>query len=75
MSGSGGCRLRWLGVGWGGEVGWDADWLLVGFCHEHALILYVYISDEEDGGDESVLTVSFQCCGTWWRLRVGLMFS
>ena len=31
---------------------------LVGFCHEHALILYVYISNDEDGGDESVLTVS-----------------
>lgn len=69
------CECFW---GWGGgarEFGGDADWLLVGFCHEHALILYVYISDEEDGGDESVLTVSFRCCGTWWRLRVGLMFS
>lgn len=27
-----------------------------GFCHEHALILYVYLPSE-DGSDESVLTV------------------
>lgn len=31
---------------------------IVGFCHERALILYVYLpSDEVGGGDESVLTV------------------
>lgn len=29
-----------------------------GFCHEHALILYVYLSNEQHGADESVLTVS-----------------
>lgn len=29
----------------------------VGFCHEHALILYVYLGSEEDGVDDSVLTV------------------
>lgn len=29
----------------------------LGFCHEHALILYVYLTNDEDGGDESVLTV------------------
>jgi len=29
----------------------------VGFCHEHALILYVYLSND-NGEDESVLTVS-----------------
>lgn len=32
---------------------------ILGFCHEHALILYVYLPS--DGGeDESVLTVSSQ---------------
>jgi len=29
-----------------------------GFCHEHALILYVYLPGADDGGEESVLTVS-----------------
>lgn len=28
-----------------------------GFCHDHALILYVYLSNEDNGGDDSVLTV------------------
>ena len=27
------------------------------FVNEHALILYVYLSNDEDGGDESVITV------------------
>jgi hypothetical protein len=30
----------------------------IGFCHEHALILYVYLPGADDGGEESVLTVS-----------------
>jgi hypothetical protein len=30
----------------------------VGFADEHALILYVYLSNYDDGADESVLTVS-----------------
>ena len=30
---------------------------VVGFCHELALILYVYLLNEHDGGEESVLTV------------------
>jgi len=30
---------------------------LTGFCHDHALILYVYLSNEDNGGDDSVLTV------------------
>lgn len=30
-----------------------------GFCHEHALILYVYLENEESGADDSVLTVSW----------------
>lgn len=29
-----------------------------GFANEHALILYVYLSNYDDGVDESVLTVS-----------------
>lgn len=29
---------------------------LTGFCHEHALILYVYLPND-NGDDESVLTV------------------
>lgn len=29
----------------------------LGFCNDHALILYVYINNEDDGEDESVLTV------------------
>ena len=32
----------------------------VGFVDEHALILYVYLSNYDDGADESVLTVSPQ---------------
>jgi HUS1 checkpoint protein len=31
----------------------------IGFANEHALILYVYLSNYDGGGDESVLTVSF----------------
>ena len=30
--------------------------LSTGFCHEHALILYVYLPND-NGDDESVLTV------------------
>jgi len=30
----------------------------LGFADEHALILYVYLSNYKDGADESVLTVS-----------------
>jgi len=29
------------------------------FADEHALILYVYLANYEDGGEESVLTVSY----------------
>lgn len=28
-----------------------------GFCHDHALILYVYLPNDESGTDSSVLTV------------------
>lgn len=31
---------------------------VIGFVDEHALILYVYLSNYEDGAEESVLTVS-----------------
>ncbi len=42
---------------YGGEALRYAD-SFAGFCHEHALILYVYLSNDDDGADESVLTVS-----------------
>ena len=32
--------------------------ILVGFADENALILYVYLSNYDDGDDHSVLTVS-----------------
>lgn len=35
--------------------------IVVGFVNEHALILYVYLSPDEEGGDESVITVSVLC--------------
>ena len=28
-----------------------------GFCHEHALILYVYLPNDDESAEESVLTV------------------
>ena len=31
--------------------------LALGFCHDHALILYVYLPNDDTGADESVLTV------------------
>jgi HUS1 checkpoint protein len=34
----------------------------IGFADEHALILYVYLSNYDDGADESVLTVSTLLC-------------
>lgn len=38
--------------------GRDTDLIMgTGFCHEHALILYVYLSNDEAGVDDSVLTV------------------
>jgi hypothetical protein len=30
-------------------------------CHEHAMILYVYLNQDEPGMGESVLTVSEAC--------------
>lgn len=33
---------------------------MAGFCHEHALILYVYLAGEGEGDEESVLTVSLE---------------
>jgi hypothetical protein len=35
---------------------------IVGFADDHALILYVYLSNYEDGTDDSVLTVSSPYC-------------
>ena len=48
--------LFW-GEGWRvvGEGEADGN---IGFCHEHALILYVYLPSEDDETEESVLTVS-----------------
>ncbi|KAI9790619.1 MAG: hypothetical protein M1816_004951 [Peltula sp. TS41687] len=49
-------RMRELGAqDDGGEAGW-ATVRVDGFCHERALILYVYVRNDE-GSDESVLTV------------------
>lgn len=31
----------------------------LGFCDEHALILYVYLPSDEEGREDSVLTVGF----------------
>lgn len=31
--------------------------MLIGFCHDHALILYVYLANGVQGVEESVLTV------------------
>jgi hypothetical protein len=36
---------------------WSGLTCLAGFCHHHALILYVYLPNEGDG-DDSVLTVN-----------------
>ena len=36
---------------------------MLGFVDDHALILYVYLSNDDDGGDESVLTVSDDSIG------------
>ena len=38
------CRLTVLMVG-------------IGFCHEHALILYVYLPNDDHDAEDSVLTV------------------
>ena len=32
--------------------------LWLGFCHDHALILYVYLPNDDDNAEESVLTVN-----------------
>ncbi|EON61600.1 hypothetical protein W97_00815 [Coniosporium apollinis CBS 100218] len=52
------CRID--GRDWGKvmSVGRLGGRVIACFCHEHALILYVYLSNNEEGGDESVLTVS-----------------
>lgn len=50
---------------------------VIGFCHEHALILYVYLPNE-NGTDESVLTVCYfsagcyKACTSWlgWEANV-----
>jgi HUS1 checkpoint protein len=51
-------KVRIDGRDWGKvmSVGRLGGRVIACFCHEHALILYVYLSDDSDG-DESVLTV------------------
>jgi hypothetical protein len=39
----------------------------LGFCHEHALILYVYLPDD-NGEDDSVLTVRFLHPSKYFKL-------
>ncbi|KAI9673261.1 MAG: hypothetical protein M1829_004326 [Trizodia sp. TS-e1964] len=53
-------KVRIDGRDWGRvlSVGRLGGRVVACFCHEHALILYVYLSNDDDGGDESVLTVS-----------------
>lgn len=44
------------------DPGWEAavhsNNFNLGFCDDHALILYVYLENDESGADDSVLTVS-----------------
>jgi HUS1 checkpoint protein len=42
------------------SVGYHNPDNVIGFCHDHALILYVYLPNERDG-EESVLTVRSAC--------------
>ncbi|MCJ1363324.1 hypothetical protein MMC16_002431 [Acarospora aff. strigata] len=56
-------KVRIDGRDWGRvlSVGRLGGRVIACFCHEHALILYVYISNDEDGGEESVLTYYISC--------------
>lgn len=42
-----------------GEDANVCSFVFAGFCHEHALILYVYLPNDDTGGEDSVLTVRF----------------
>ncbi|KAI9711910.1 MAG: hypothetical protein M1812_007064 [Candelaria pacifica] len=51
-------KVRIDGRDWGRvlSVGRLGGRVIACFCHEHALILYVYLPNDDDGADESVLT-------------------
>ncbi|KAL2351371.1 checkpoint protein Hus1/Mec3 [Cryomyces antarcticus] len=55
---AGWATVRIDGRDWGRvlSVGRLGGRVIACFCHEQALILYVYLSNDEEGGDESVLT-------------------
>lgn len=59
-SDEGWATVRIDGRDWGKvmSVGRLGGRVIACFCHEHALILYVYLPGSDDGGEESVLTVS-----------------
>lgn len=51
-----------------------ADWLVgIGFCHDHALILYVYLANGDQGVEESVLTVRTESIASWYLLNPTLI--
>lgn len=60
QSDEGWATVRVEGRDWGRvlSVGRLGGRVIACFCDEHALILYVYLNNEEEGGGESVLTVS-----------------
>ncbi|KAI9880175.1 MAG: hypothetical protein M1830_004994 [Pleopsidium flavum] len=62
-SDEGWAKVRIDGRDWGRvlSVGRLGGRVIACFCHEHALILYVYLSNDDDGADESVLTYYISC--------------
>jgi len=64
-SDEGWATVRIDGRDWGRvlSVGRLGGRVIACFCHEHALILYVYLPGADDGGEESVLTV--RVCPEW----------
>lgn len=66
--------VRLDGRDWGRvlSVGRLGGRVIACFCHEHALVLYVFLGEEGEGrSGESVLTVSAgKCCGRRWVLTV-----
>ena len=71
QSEEGWATVRLDGKDWGKvlSVGRLGGRVIACLCHEHAMILYVYLNQDEPGMGESVLTVSEDCqtravCGT-----------
>lgn len=62
-SDEGWATVRIDGRDWGKvmSVGRLGGRVIACFCHEHALILYVYLPGADDGGEESVVTVGIAC--------------